>query len=717
MEFLKKAFTWIADLSAKLPKADFRIFFIAVAAIIFGVGIVFAFTYLGSKNFKLIKASKNIQKYLEGVDGIDEDNVSDFTARCFSAKAPQPLRDAWVQYLGVRFGYPSDIVSDKNVYDKIVKKNKDFRPAIYICTSLLLLAICVFWGYGVLDKIYIGTVQFVCLAIMGLMFLFLVLINRAQTKQCLEAFEDMQEDLDAKVNLQVEKNYSTDSSPLAELAGIVEEIIARNTSKSIEIDDGQALQEPTPIEALIQQKEDGTIDKESAVAPEQTPAESVVTPEESAAENSAPVQEQTSEESNVAVAESAPQDVAVQEVVEQVPEQQTTIEENTAQDVVAQNVQSEQSTEDVQSEQSAESEDEFVSDVSLEEVGVAEEQPRTTDDESETQADESDDEIEIQLDEVNDSDLSENVEDTVSDSDESLYEVESDDENDYVESDDENESVDEPTVVEEEFASQDQTESDTDNADEECEAEYADEQSAEALDDQTDEDEDESSIDYDVFSIERYLGTENSVEQSQDSDAEETIENETVEDDFVETQDSYDEYTDDDQFEQTEETETVDDSTDAESIDESVESQEESTAVEEPAEEPAEESAEYGESAEEEPVDYEDEELGEEYTDDVREDENDEMQDNETQDADGNAEPEVVYVVDGDEDEEEVVKPAKLVKLPNLVDYMLSKNLPKSMKIQIAGVLVSAYKKFENSKEDRKIVVQCLTKIMRDLQK
>lgn len=711
MEFLKKAFTWIAVLSAKLPKADFRIFFIAVAAIIFGVGIVFAFTYLGSKNFKLIKASKNIQKYLEGVDGIDEDNVSDFTARCFSAKAPQPLRDAWVQYLGVRFGYPSDIVSDKNVYDKIIKKNKDFRPAIYICTSLLLLAICVFWGYGVLDKIYIGTVQFVCLAIMGLMFLFLVLINRAQTKQCLEAFENMQEDLDAKVNLQVEKNYSTDSSPLAELAGIVEEIIARNTSKSIEIDDGQALQEPTPIEALIQQKEDGTIDKESAVAPEQTPAESVVTPEESAAENSAPVQEQTSEESNVAVAESAPQDVAVQEqpavqeVVEQVPEQQTTVEESAAQDVVAQNVQGEQSTEDVQSEQSAESEDEFVSDVSLEEVGVAEEQPRTTDDESETQADESDDEIEIQLDEVNDSDLSENVEDTVSDSDESLYEVESDDEN---------ESVDEPTVVEEEFASQDQTESDTDNADEECEAEYADEQSAEALDDQTDEDDDE-------FSIERYLGTENSVEQSQDSDAEETVENETVEDDFVETQDSYDDYIDDDQFEQTEETETVDDSADAESIDESVESQEESTAVEEPAEEPAdedaEESAEYGESAEEEPVDYEDEESDEEYTDDVREDENDEMQDNETQDADENAEPEVVYVVDGDEDEEEVVKPAKLVKLPNLVDYMLSKNLPKSMKIQIAGVLVSAYKKFENSKEDRKIVVQCLTKIMRDLQK
>jgi len=75
-----------------------------------------------------------------------------------------------------------------------------------------------------------------------------------------------------------------------------------------------------------------------------------------------------------------------------------------------------------------------------------------------------------------------------------------------------------------------------------------------------------------------------------------------------------------------------------------------------------------------------------------------------------------VYVVDGDEDDDEHVKPAKLVKLPNLVDYMLSKNMPRAMKIQIASMLIGTYKKFENSKEDRKIVVSCLTKVMRDLQ-
>ena len=96
-----------------------------------------------------------------------------------------------------------------------------------------------------------------------------------------------------------------------------------------------------------------------------------------------------------------------------------------------------------------------------------------------------------------------------------------------------------------------------------------------------------------------------------------------------------------------------------------------------------------------------------------------EPEENEPANEDGESEEdetEVVYVVDGEEEDDEVVKPAKLVKLPNLVDYMLSKNMPKAMKIQIAGMLIGTYKKFENSKEDRKIVVQCLTKVMRDLQ-
>ncbi len=77
---------------------------------------------------------------------------------------------------------------------------------------------------------------------------------------------------------------------------------------------------------------------------------------------------------------------------------------------------------------------------------------------------------------------------------------------------------------------------------------------------------------------------------------------------------------------------------------------------------------------------------------------------------------EVVYVVDGpSEDDDELVKPAKLVKLPNLVDYMLSQNMSKKMKMNIATLLLSAYNKYKDIPEEKKIVIQCMAKVMRSL--
>lgn len=86
------------------------------------------------------------------------------------------------------------------------------------------------------------------------------------------------------------------------------------------------------------------------------------------------------------------------------------------------------------------------------------------------------------------------------------------------------------------------------------------------------------------------------------------------------------------------------------------------------------------------------------------------------QPAQAEQEEEVVYVVDGPtEDDDEIVKPAKLVKLPNLVDYMLSQNMSKKMKINIATLLLTAYNKYKNIPEEKKIVIQCMTKVMRSL--
>lgn len=542
MEFFEKAFNWLAELSSKMPAIDFKTYFIVVVAVIVGIGVIVALTYFGSRARKLIGASKKIEKYLANVDQVDDDNVSDFTAHCFSSKAPQPLRDSWVQYLGVRFGYPSDVVSDGNVYEKVVKKNKDYRSGIYLAIALLVLGFFAFWGFGTLTANEMGVIHFVGLVAIAVVFLVLIIINRKQSKKCLEVFEDMQEDLDAKVNLQVESNYATDSSPLAELSGMVEEIIARNTAKAVDAEQKYAL-EQTPIEALIEEKTEeeksAQIEEESATETldeedgtvEQTIDELIASEPQGADEEPVQVEEQADEQTD---------EVADEEPVEDTDE---TVEEEPVQDEET------EETEEVE---------EPVIDEQVEEEPVAEESVEEPAEESEP------------------------VEDT------------------------ETEAVEE-TV--EESEEQESEESPVEESTEEVK-----EQETESVDEATDDSESEQeeiAEDEDVKTAE----TEDPVDDVENEDAEETDENE----DGEETQ------------------------------------------------------------AEDE-------------------------------------EPEVVYVVDGDEDDDEHVKPAKLVKLPNLVDYMLSKNMPRAMKIQIATMLIGTYKKFENSKEDRKIVVGCLAKVMRDLQ-
>lgn len=542
MEFFEKAFNWLAELSSKMPAIDFKTYFIVVVAVIVGIGVIVALTYFGSRARKLIGASKKIEKYLANVNQVDDDNVSDFTAHCFSSKAPQPLRDSWVQYLGVRFGYPSDVVSDGNVYEKVVKKNKDYRSGIYLAIALLVLGFFAFWGFGTLTANEMGVIHFVGLVAIAVVFLVLVIINRKQSKKCLEVFEDMQEDLDAKVNLQVESNYATDSSPLAELSGMVEEIIARNTAKAVDAEQEYAL-EQTPIEALIEEKTeeeksaqieeesaDETLDEEDGTV-EQTIDELIASEPQGADEEPVQVEEQADEQTD---------EVADEEPVEDTDE---TVEEEPVQD---------EETEET------EEAEEPVIDEQVEEEPVAEESVEEPAEESEP------------------------VEDT---------------ETEAVE-----ETVEEPKEQESE-------ESPVEESTEEVK-----EQETESVDEATDDSE---------------------------SEQEEIAENEDVE--TAETEDSVDD------------------------------------------------------------VENEDAE------------ETDENEDGEETQAE-DEEPEVVYVVDGDEDDDEHVKPAKLVKLPNLVDYMLSKNMPRAMKIQIATMLIGTYKKFENSKEDRKIVVGCLAKVMRDLQ-
>lgn len=591
MEFFEEAFHWLAGVSEKLPVVDIKMFFIVVLSVISGIGVITAFTLLGSHARKLYVSSKKIRKYLANVDAVDDDNVSDFTAHCFSKKTPQQLRDTWVQYLGVRFGYPSDIVSDSAVYDKFVKKNKDVRSGVFLAISLILLGLFAFWGYGTLQDAKMGVVHLVVLVLIGVIYLVLVILARKQNQRCLETFEAMQEDLDAKVNLQIESNYATDSSPLQELNALVEEIIARNTAKAVDIDEN----EQTPIEALIEQK---MKEQSGTEEDEQESIDEIINAQEEEVEE---IAQEESDQTQTEI-EEGDQEVAEQQHIDELLQEQEEEVEQKAEE------------EDEQTEQVL---DEQLEQEVVEPQEAAEEQEEIAPETEEEQIDEQEETTAVE-----ESEQSEPAE---------------------------QEESEEQEPVEEEAVQEDE------QVEEQAQEETVDEQSEEAEEPQIEE-----------------ADEDNSDEEEENTASEET-----------------------------EASEDVDDVEEGEQTEEAVE---EST-TDDVTEENVEDSAEEDVASEEE------------QSEDESEEEQSETESEEIQEAQEDEEPEVVYVVEGDdEDDDEHVKPAKLVKLPNLVDYMLSKNMPKAMKIQIATMLIGTYNKFKDSKEDRKIVVSCLSKVMRDLQ-
>ena len=583
MEFFEEAFHWLAGVSEKLPVVDIKMFFIVVLSVISGIGVITAFTLLGSHARKLYVSSKKIRKYLANVDAVDDDNVSDFTAHCFSKKTPQQLRDTWVQYLGVRFGYPSDIVSDSAVYDKFVKKNKDVRSGVFLAISLILLGLFAFWGYGTLQDAKMGVVHLAALVLIGVIYLVLVILARKQNQRCLETFEAMQEDLDAKVNLQIESNYATDSSPLQELNALVEEIIARNTAKAVDIDEN----EQTPIEALIEQK---MKEQSGTEEDEQESIDEILNAQEEEAEE---IAQEESDQTKTEI-EEGDQEVAEQQHIDELLQEQEEEVEQKAEE------------EDEQTEQVL---DEQLEQEVVEPQEAVEEQEEIVPENEEEQIDEQEETAAVE-----ESEQSEPAE---------------------------QEEIEEQEPVEEEPVQEDE------QVEEQAQEETVDEQSEEADEDNSDVEEENTAS------------------------------------------------------EETEASEDVDDIEDDEQTEEAVEESTTDSAEEENVEDSAEE----------------DLASEEEQSEDESEEEQSETESEEIQEAQEDEEPEVVYVVEGDdEDDDEHVKPAKLVKLPNLVDYMLSKNMPKAMKIQIATMLIGTYNKFKDSKEDRKIVVSCLSKVMRDLQ-
>lgn len=581
-DFFSKIFEWFASLSSKLPAIDYKTYFIVVVALLIGIGVIVALTFFGSYRYKLLRACKKIIRYLSSVDAIDNDNFGDFTAQCFSAKAPSALRDCWVQYLGVRFGYPSDIVSEQNVYDKEVKRVREIRANVYIAIALILIAVFSFWGYGRLDGNDMGVIFLASLLLSGVIYLVLVILNRMLSTKCLYVFNNMQEDLDAKVVFQVEKSFATDSSPLADLSAIIDEIVARNTAKDIGF---EFADEQTPIEELIAKTSQADNAEDDA---------------ENKAENDAEKAKAGSVEDVIAQAEEFVKEDINEEKAESVePVLEGIVDESEPQ--VEKTV-----------EETADGSSDIVEDTAIETEAATQDEPveavgDVIDKEEEASAQETP-VIEAESAKVPEADViaseAVQIEEDGAGKEEIASEKETSEENSKKEPADE--------IAEEEPASENIAETKMAEEEENTAEAHVDEQPKVSYVSEEEPDSQKKSIESES---DEELSDEDDPEQNSDSNAEQTPKQNEEED------------------------------------------------------------------AKEDPL-----------------------------------EPVVRYVVDGPGEDDEFVRPAKLVKMPNLVDYVIAQNMSNKVKMNLATMLMSTYKKFESSDEDKKIIKECVRKLMANLQ-
>ena len=323
MEFLEKTFDAIANGAAKVSVSDVKLFaivaFSLIGALILGFGISYAFTATA----RMYRASKKISKSISTTFRIvNDDNVGQFTKTCFSEHAPRRLREAWIQYLGVRFGYPSEIISRERVFDREVRANRNIRSVIFVAAAFILVGILSFFAMGTDYKSKLGVLAGIALIVTTVFHLLFVIIGKLQTNNALKAFEDMQDDLDASTQLQIEKDYAADSSPLSELATIVDEIIAKNLSKDVREKEYEG--QPTePIDILRQAK--AAIGKE-----EPEPIQEEQVPENIESENSIMTNEQ--EDAIINNVDILISQVEAGEVAETVPEEVENIQQIVAQE-------------------------------------------------------------------------------------------------------------------------------------------------------------------------------------------------------------------------------------------------------------------------------------------------------------------------------------------------------------------------------------------------
>ncbi len=239
MQFFKDMFTSLQEFSASMPQLGFKEFYILFFFVILLAGFVMLLLYLAIPTAILIRSISHISKILGKTDVINDDNISDFTQKSFARSGSKALKNAWTEYVGVRYGYPSDVITEKKVIRREVNKRFNIVPSIFLIVSLLYTAFFAFWGFGAIvgsSNTQVAVVIALGCILSAVIYMVLILMPFFLRKKCIKNFSIMLELLDSKTNFQIDNSYACDNSPLANMAFAIDQIIARNalTTTSLE---------------------------------------------------------------------------------------------------------------------------------------------------------------------------------------------------------------------------------------------------------------------------------------------------------------------------------------------------------------------------------------------------------------------------------------------------------------------------------------------------
>lgn len=267
--------------------------FIIILVALIALFVIIAVLTICNKAHKLRSTSKKVSAFIAGIDSgyIDASNVADFEAKCI-AKAPKEVKESWASFMEVKFGYPSDYMTDELCVRKSrVEYCREWGVSLYNACIIIFVGLFFILGMTVSDLADVLEKSLYCVITGAIASFLLTLIGRLVTADAIKAFFKMQDELDAAVDLQQFKTAEPELSDLDNIAdmldGVLNDAIVADPDAAPEDEDDEdmafedeaeapaAYEEPAAKATEVKEEKEAPVAQPAAVV-EEAPADDFI---------------------------------------------------------------------------------------------------------------------------------------------------------------------------------------------------------------------------------------------------------------------------------------------------------------------------------------------------------------------------------------------------------------------------------------------------------